>query len=262
LAHHFAGLSVEGTVQRQRAVAGVFEAMALGTSGGERQHPGGGIQGPGSGLFVYTKDRRARWRIEVKPNNISRLRLKVRIVGGHVMRQTLRLQRMLSPHPGNHHVRDSQLFAQLARTPVGGAVGGQALLRPSPNPRPHFGRACGRFFTTVARMHPGEPFALKAALPTRDEIRAAGDKRAYLIPTQPVIEQQQRPGPLNLRRRKFPRPRPAFQFSALRRTQLQPTAHWGELYITLLLKSTLHTTSRQLTLGRSAIVSNLIFEGA
>jgi len=58
---------------------------------------------------------------------------------------------------------------------VGGAVGGQALLRPSQNPRPHFGRACGRFFTTVARMQPGEPFALKAALPTRDEIRAAGD---------------------------------------------------------------------------------------
>src|SRR5438270_13192862 len=58
LAEYLTGLGVEGSVQRQRAVAVILEAMALGAPGRERQHRIESIQGLNGRLLVHAEHRR------------------------------------------------------------------------------------------------------------------------------------------------------------------------------------------------------------
>ena len=50
------------------------------------------------------------------------LGLKLRIIAGHMMAQTMRLQAMVPPNASNHHVGDSPLCCQTSATPVCAAV--------------------------------------------------------------------------------------------------------------------------------------------
>ena len=50
----------------------------------------------------------------------------MRIVGSHVALDTMRLETMLCPDPGNRHVADTQMPAQLASAPMGRSIIGLA----------------------------------------------------------------------------------------------------------------------------------------
>ena len=106
LAQHLAGLGVEGRVQRQRAVAVVLEAMALGAPRRQRQHRILAVQRLDRGLLVDAEHRRVLRRVQVQPDHVGRLGLEVRVVGGQVALQPMRLEAVLGPDARHRHVRD------------------------------------------------------------------------------------------------------------------------------------------------------------
>ena len=109
LAEHLAGLGVEGRIERQGAVAVVLKAMAFGAARGERQDRVLAIQGLNVRLLIDAEHRRVRRRVQIQPNDVGRLLLKVRIVRGHVALDPMRLESVLAPHTRHHHVADVQM---------------------------------------------------------------------------------------------------------------------------------------------------------
>ena len=77
---HFAGLGVEGSVQRQSAVTKVFKTVPFGASWGQRQNRILTIQGLDGSIFIHTEYCRMRWWVQIQPNNVGRLLLKIQIV--------------------------------------------------------------------------------------------------------------------------------------------------------------------------------------
>jgi hypothetical protein len=73
-------------------------------------------------VFSSTQHRRMLRRFDVQPNNIGRLELKVRVVGGHVALEAMRLESGPPPHPRHHHVADTQMAGQFAAAPVGRTI--------------------------------------------------------------------------------------------------------------------------------------------
>jgi len=55
-------------------------------------------------LFVHTEKSRVERRLQIKTNDVGSLSLKLRIIAGHMVAQTVRLQAMVSPNASNHHV--------------------------------------------------------------------------------------------------------------------------------------------------------------
>ena len=73
---HLPGLGIQCRVQRQRAVAIVFEPMPFGASGGQRQHRVQPIQRLNRRLFIHTEHgRMLRW-IQIQADNVGRFRSK------------------------------------------------------------------------------------------------------------------------------------------------------------------------------------------
>jgi hypothetical protein len=83
-AMHFAGPHIQSGIQRERAVAIVFETVALGAPRRKRQHRIKTVQRLNRGLLVHAKYRSMLRRIHVQTDDIGDLFLKARIVGGHV----------------------------------------------------------------------------------------------------------------------------------------------------------------------------------
>lgn len=83
-AEHFAGLGVEGSVQRQGAVTKVLKTVPLCASRGKWQNRILAIQGLDGSLFIHAEHRGMRWRVQIQPNNVGRLGLKIRIVRGQI----------------------------------------------------------------------------------------------------------------------------------------------------------------------------------
>jgi hypothetical protein len=81
LAEHFAGLGVEGSVQRQGAGTKVLKTVPFCASRGQWQNRILAIQGLDGGLFIHAEHRGMRWRVqilrgrgemlEVSPENIA-----------------------------------------------------------------------------------------------------------------------------------------------------------------------------------------------
>src|SRR6266446_4809597 len=88
-------------------------------SRGQRQNRILAIQGLDGGFFIHAEHRGMRWRVQVQPNNVGGLLLKMRIVRGHVALDAMRLESVLMPHPCHHHVADVQMRSEFARAPVG-----------------------------------------------------------------------------------------------------------------------------------------------
>lgn len=136
LAKHLAGARVEGRIQRQRAMALVLEAVALRPPGRKRQPRVHAIQRLDGGLLIHAEHGRMLRRVEVQADDFGRLSLEVRIIGGHVARQPMRIEAVLGPDPRRRHVRDllAKLRRQLARRPVGRAISRLALDGPGQRP--------------------------------------------------------------------------------------------------------------------------------
>jgi hypothetical protein len=90
-------------------VAVVLKVVTLQPSGRQWQHRIEPIQSLDSSLFIDAKDRRMLGRLDVQPDNIGRLELEVRVVGGHVAFDPMGLKPGALPHPRHHHVADTQV---------------------------------------------------------------------------------------------------------------------------------------------------------
>src|ERR1051325_10580450 len=96
---------VEGSVEREGAVTKILKAMTLGASGGKWQHRVFSIQCLNSCFLIDGKYRRMLRRIHIQPNNIGGLTLKFRVIARQIAVQTVRLEPVFSPDPGNRHMR-------------------------------------------------------------------------------------------------------------------------------------------------------------
>ena len=125
LTNDLAAASLQGRIKRKGAMAIVLKAVALGPSGGKRQHGIAPVEGLDGAFFVHAKHCCMGGRLEIKPNDIGRFGLKARIVAGHVTAHGMRLQAGRAPGAGNSRVGDAQAPGQPARAPVSGAIAGR-----------------------------------------------------------------------------------------------------------------------------------------
>ena len=179
-ADHLAAFGVKRGVQRKRPVPVILKAVALQPPGRQRQHRIEPVQGLNGGLFVHAKHCRMLRRFDVQPDNISRLEFEIRVVGGHVAFDPMRLESGPLPHPRDHHMANAQVAGQLAATPVGGAVG-----RRSAGPFQNLRFQCrSPFFhrpSTMARVQPGQPLSLEPPLPATDIVRVATEQAWRIV---------------------------------------------------------------------------------
>ena len=170
LTQDLAAFGVERSVERERAVPIVLEAVALGPPRAKRQHRVEAIERLDGSLLVDTEHRGVLRRIDVEPDHVGGLAFEVRIIGCHVALQPMRLKPGAPPDPRHHHVIDPQRLCQLAAAPVGGAIIGRA---PGPGQNAGFepSRALGRRPPLMAGKQARQPLLRKAGLPTSDVSR-------------------------------------------------------------------------------------------
>jgi hypothetical protein len=113
------------------------------------------IQRLNGGLFIYAEHRCMSGRTEVQADDIGRLKLKIRIVAGHVTFQPMRLQPSLFPGAMDSVFANTQGCRKLAATPVCRPID-RPLARSRQNPGPQ-GRSknAGRLarMTSIKSIH-------------------------------------------------------------------------------------------------------------
>lgn len=195
LAEDFAGLGIEGGVQRQRAVTEVLEPMTLRPTGGKRQHGILAIQRLDRRLFIDAEHYGVlRW-IEVQPDNVGRLVLEIRIVGRDVTFKPMRLDAVFGPDARDRHVRDTatQFRRQLARGPVRRSIRRLVSAGARQYARLNLISHLVPLTAAVPGKQAGQPIRLKALAPTVDIAITAIKLRADLGPSQPIGTQQDQP---------------------------------------------------------------------
>ena len=223
-AEHLAGLRVEGGIQRQRTMAKVLKAVPFGPARRQRQHRILAIQGLDRRLLVHAEHGGMRRRIQVQPDDVRGLFLKVRIVRGHVAFDPMRLEPVLAPHPGHHHVAHVQMRGQFARAPVGRPTRRGAACRLQ-NPGFQLRRAHRGDLSEMPAVESSDPLLGKPFTPARHKAPAAVDPLRYFIPRMAFGQQQDQPRPSGI----FRPIRPAIgsppQFHTLRIRQRDRVCH-------------------------------------
>lgn len=131
-------------------------------------------------------------RMQIEGDEVGGLLLEIRIVRSHVTVEPLRLEAVLAPDSGNHHVRDPESLGELARAPVGGGCG-LALDCPLKDARFQFGGQSTGLLARVAAKQSRQTFLGKALAPAIDKRIVAGELVADLGPGVTRLEQQDQP---------------------------------------------------------------------
>lgn len=189
LAQDFSGFGVERGVQRQGTVADVLEAMALGSSRGERQDRVFAIESLDGRLLIDTEDGGMLGRVDIQAQDVGGFALEVGIVGCHVALHAMGLDPVLLPGAGHHHVMDPEFLGQAPGAPVGRAIGG-GLLGPSQDSGLHARREHFDLAAFVAGVEAGETLLREALFPLADEGRGTAEFALDLGVRGPVGEQQ------------------------------------------------------------------------
>src|SRR5215469_12791479 len=135
-----------------------------------------------------------RRRVQIQPNNVGRLLLKIRIIRGHVAFYVVRLKAVLTPHPCHHHVADLQMRSEFARAPVGYSTR-RCVSRRLQNPRFQFRCQHGSDLPQMAAVESRDALLGKSSAPTSDKTPAAVDALRHFIPGMPFGQQQDQPCP-------------------------------------------------------------------
>src|SRR5437660_11194653 len=120
-------------------------------------------------LLIHTEHRRMRRRVQIKPNDIGGLLLKVRVVARHVAVQPLRIEAMFGPHPRHHHVTDLELCSQSARAPLSRPVWRRTLEGPFQNACLQRRSQRAGLLPRVPAEQPGQPLFPKSLAPAIDK---------------------------------------------------------------------------------------------
>ncbi len=194
LAEHFAGAGIERGEQAQRAVALVFEAMALGASGRQRQHPVLAVERLDRRLLVHAEHGRVRRRVQVEADHVGRLGLEVRVVGDHVGIEPVRAHAVLAPNALDGRERHVTEFSrQLAAAPVRRAIRGLVLERAAQHPSLQPGDRRPRRAPRMQRDQSGESLRLERRCPPGDELVVAGKLASNVDSTLSVAPKQHAP---------------------------------------------------------------------
>ncbi len=194
LAKDFARLRIERSVQGERAVSVIFEAMPFRPPRRQRQHRILSVQRLDRGVLIHTKHGRMLRRIQIQPDDIGRLRLEVRVVGGQIALQAVGHEPMLGPHAGHPHVADPELRGELAGAPVGRPVG----RRPPRGLQDAGFRLRGvppGHVPPMATVQPRQPLRGKPPAPGRDKAAAAPHGVTHGVPGRAVSQEQNHAGP-------------------------------------------------------------------
>src|ERR1700728_4258161 len=92
LTQDFAAFGVQRSIERERAMPIVLEAVAFGSPRAKRQHRVEAVERLDGGLLIDAKYCGALRRIDVQPDHVGGLTLEVRISGGQVALQPMGLK--------------------------------------------------------------------------------------------------------------------------------------------------------------------------
>src|SRR5436853_7491286 len=104
-------------------------------------------------------------RIEIQPDNVGCLNLKLRVVRCHVALKSMRSQAMLDPYSRYHHMRYAERLTQLTTRPMRRAVV-RSVLSPSQNPRFELRLGLCRCTAPMPSLDPAKPIIIKRPSPT------------------------------------------------------------------------------------------------
>lgn len=212
LADHPPRGDVQRGIQRQCAVAVVFEAVPFGAPGRQRQHGIEPIESLNRGLLVEAEDRWMLRRIDVQCDNVGGFRLKRGIGRSHVAVQPVRLEVRTGPYAGHHHVRDAECAGQLAGAPVCGPVARRPA-RALQDLGFELRGPLGNGLAAVSRIQPAQPLCDKPGFPARDERRVAAQRRLDGRIGLPLGEHQDQPRAPHIIRAHLSRPDALAQLS-------------------------------------------------
>ena len=185
---------VEGGVKGKGAVAVILKAMAFGSPRGKRQHRIKPVKRLNGRLFIDAKDGGVlRW-VEVKPDDVGSLLLKMGIVAGQVAFQPMGGQTSPLPNPRHHHVTDAEFCRQLAGAPVGRTIAG---LLPGLGQYPGFqlGRALVWSPSLMAAVKSRPTLRHKPLRPESDEPSATAQLGSDRLPGETIGQQHDQPRP-------------------------------------------------------------------
>src|ERR671924_836920 len=122
-----------------------------------------------------------RRRVQIQPNNVGGLLLKIWIVRGHVALDAMRLESVLTPHACHHHVADLQMRSEFARAPVGYSTRRRTPSRIQ-NPCFQFRREYGGNLSQVPAVESRDALLGKSFAPAGHKTPAAVDALGHFIP--------------------------------------------------------------------------------
>ena len=190
---------VESSVERERAVTKILEAVAFGTTGRERQNGIKPVQGLNGCLFVDTEHRRMLGRVQVKTDYIGGFGLEVGVVAGHIAFQPMRLQSGLLPHAVHQAFADTKVRSQLATRPMGGSIR-WGLLRSPQYPGSQLRREDAGHTPEVKRAQPEHTVRLEALARAGHRRRRGAQRRRNGAVALAVGQFQNHPRAAGLRR--------------------------------------------------------------
>jgi hypothetical protein len=121
------------------------------------------------------------WWIQVQTDDIGRLGLELRVVGGHVALQAMGLEAVLGPHPRHRHVVGFEHPRKLACAPVRRTVG-RGLSSALQDARLQGRTQRSGFAAPVSAEQPGQALRLEALAPARNKAVVAPQLVAHLRP--------------------------------------------------------------------------------
>ena len=108
----------------------ILETMPLGSPRTQRQNRIQPVQSLNGRLLIHAEHRSMLRRLKVEADDVGGFLLELRIVGGHVAVQLMRLQTQLRPHPLHCGFTDTQCCCHLAAGPMRGPIDWLALRFP------------------------------------------------------------------------------------------------------------------------------------
>src|SRR5215469_376935 len=198
-----------------------------------------------------------RRRVQIQPNNVGRLLLKIRIIRGHVAFYAVRLKAVLTPHPCHHHVADLQMRSEFARAPVG--YSRRCVSRRLQNPRFQFRCQHGSDLPQMAAVESRDALLVKSSAPPSDKTPAAVDALRHFTPGKAFGQQQDQPCPPGIFGPSRPTRGTPSQFLKLRIRQGDRVSHGRDyslqLVVTVLGEISRFTRARRL-MGYGGIVAS------
>jgi hypothetical protein len=172
-AKDLAVLGFQRGVEREGAMAEVFETVTLCPTRGERQHRIEPVESLNGALFIHAENRGVDRGLEIEPDDSGDFGFEIRVVACHVMTQAVRLESGASPNPHHARLTCAERLGQSAGAPVRGTVGGFAMQGRVNDARGEFLAPGSRLSSAMAAEESRESFGGKAFAPQSHGIDAA-----------------------------------------------------------------------------------------